>query len=41
MNFDVSPYTSTQVEKVTVQLQSQGSNGSWNLVGSETVNIDE
>jgi hypothetical protein len=41
MYFDVSPYTSTQVEKVAVQLQSQGSNGSWNLVGSETVTIDE
>jgi hypothetical protein len=38
---DLSPYTSTQVGKVEVQLQTQGSNGSWNLVDSETVTIDE
>jgi len=36
---DLQPYTSTQVAKVTVQLQTQGSNGSWNLVGSQTVDI--
>jgi hypothetical protein len=38
---DLSPYTSTQVEKVDVQLQTQATNGSWNLVDSETVTIGE
>ena len=37
---DLQPYTSTQVGKVTVQLQTQGSNGTWNLVGSQTADID-
>jgi hypothetical protein len=36
---DLQPYTSTQVGKVTVQLQTQGSNGSWNLVDSQTADI--
>jgi hypothetical protein len=36
---DLQPYTSTQVGKVTVQLQTQGSNGSWNLVGSQSADI--
>jgi hypothetical protein len=40
VSVDLQPYTSTEVGKVQVQLQTQGSNGSWNLVGSETVTID-
>jgi hypothetical protein len=39
IGIDLQPYTSTQVGKVTVQLQTQGTNGSWNLVGSQTVDI--
>jgi hypothetical protein len=39
ISVDLQPYTSTQVGKVTVQLQTQGTNGSWNLVGSQTVDI--
>ena len=30
-----------QVAKVVVKLQSQSTNGSWNLVDSQTVTIDE
>ncbi|HEY1370523.1 MAG TPA: hypothetical protein VGF23_25560 [Gaiellaceae bacterium] len=38
---DLDPYTSSQIGKVEVQLQTQGTNGSWNLVGSKTVSIEE
>jgi hypothetical protein len=36
---DLSPYASTKIAKVKVQLQTQGSNGSWNVAGSQTVSI--
>ena len=38
---DLDPYTSNKVGKVDVQLQTQGSNGSWNTAGSQTVSIAE
>jgi hypothetical protein len=38
---DLDPYTSNKIGKVEVQLQTQGSNGSWNTAGSETVSIAE
>lgn len=38
---DLDPYTSNKIGKVQVQLQSQGSNGSWNTAGSQTVSIAE
>jgi hypothetical protein len=41
VGIDFQPYTSTQVTKVVVKLQSQATDGSWNLVGSQTVTIDE
>jgi hypothetical protein len=41
VRIDFSPYTSPQVERVEVQLQSQASNGSWNVVRSQTLTIDE
>ena len=41
VGIDFQPYTSTQVAKVVVKLQSQSTNGSWNLVDSQTVTIDE
>jgi len=40
ISVDLNPYTATQIEKVVVQLQTQGTNGSWNLVGSDTATID-
>jgi hypothetical protein len=41
ISVDLQPYTSSEVGEVEVQLQTQGSNGSWNLVGSDRVSIDE
>jgi hypothetical protein len=38
---NLDPYTSNKVGKVDVQLQTQGSNGSWNTAGSQTVSIAE
>lgn len=38
---DLSPYASSKIGKVKVQLQTQGSNGSWNVAGSDTVSIAE
>jgi hypothetical protein len=38
---DLDPYTSNKIGKVQVQLQTQGSNGSWNTAGSQTVSIAE
>ena len=38
---DLEPYESNKVAKVTVQTQTQGSNGSWNTAGSKTVSIAE
>jgi hypothetical protein len=40
-DIDLSPYDSNKVAKVKVQLQTQGSNGSWNTAGSDTVSIAE
>jgi hypothetical protein len=40
VNVDLQKVTSSQVAKVEVQLQTQGTNGSWNVVGSKTVTID-
>lgn len=40
-SIDLSPYDSNKIGKVKVQLQTQGSNGSWNVAGSETVSIAE
>jgi hypothetical protein len=37
---DFQRYTSNEVGRVLVQLQTQASNGSWNLVGSQVVTID-
>lgn len=36
---DLSPYDSNKIGKVEIQLQTQGSNGSWNTAGSKTVSI--
>jgi hypothetical protein len=36
---DLQPYTSPQVGKVTVQLQTQATNGSWSVVDSQTADI--
>jgi len=41
ISVDLQPYTTSQLGKVVVQLQTQGSNGSWNLVGSDTATIDQ
>jgi len=41
VSVDLSPYTSTKVAQVVVQLQTQGTNGSWNTAGSKTVTIDD
>ena len=38
---DLDPYSSNKIGKVQVQLQTQGSNGSWNTAGSQTVSIAE
>ena len=38
---DLDPYSDPGIEKVEVQLQSWAANGSWNVVGSQTVTIDE
>ena len=38
---DISPYESSKIAKVKVQLQTQASNGSWNVAGSRTVAIAE
>jgi hypothetical protein len=38
---DLDPYDSNKIGKVKVQLQTQGSNGSWNVAGSKTVSIAE
>jgi hypothetical protein len=38
---DLDPYTSNKIGKVEVQLQTQGSNGTWNTAGSQTVSIAE
>jgi hypothetical protein len=38
---NLAPYTSNKIGKVEVQLQTQGSNGSWNTAGSQTVSIAE
>lgn len=35
----MEPYASNRIERVTVQLQTQGSNGSWNTAGEETHSI--
>jgi hypothetical protein len=40
-SIDLSPYDSSRIGKVKVQLQTQGTNGSWNVAGSETVSIAE
>ncbi len=41
VSVDLQPYTSTQIYKVEVQLQTQGKNGSWNVVDSDipTINV--
>src|SRR5262245_55264315 len=41
VSVDLQPWHSDQIGKVEVQLQSQGTNGSWNNVGSKTVLIEE
>jgi hypothetical protein len=38
---DVDPHESNKIAKVKVQIQTQGSNGSWNVAGSRTVSIAE
>jgi hypothetical protein len=38
---DFDPYESNKVAKVKVQIQTQSSNGSWNVAGSRTVTIAE
>jgi hypothetical protein len=38
---DLSPYGSTQIGQVTIQLQTLASNGSWITAGSDTVSIAE
>jgi hypothetical protein len=40
VSVDLQPYTSTQIYKVEVQLQTQRSNGSWNLVDSDIPTIN-
>jgi hypothetical protein len=40
-SIDLSPYASSRIGKVKVQLQTQGTNGSWNVTGSKTVSIAE
>jgi hypothetical protein len=38
-SIDLSPYDSNKIGEVKVQLQTQGTNGSWNVAGSKTVSI--
>jgi hypothetical protein len=38
---DFSPHASNKIAEVKVQLQTQASNGSWNVAGSRTVSIAE
>jgi hypothetical protein len=38
---DLAPYDSSKIGKVKVQLQTRGTNGSWNVAGSKTVSIAE
>ena len=38
---DLGPYASSKIAKVKIQLQTQGSNGAWNVAGAQTVSIAE
>ena len=38
---EFGPYESNKIAKVKVQLQTQASNGSWNVAGSRTLSIAE
>ena len=38
---DLRPYASSKIAKVKVQLQTQASDGSWNVAGAQTVSIAE
>ena len=38
---DFDPHESNKIGKVKVQIQTQSSNGSWNVAGSQTVSIKE
>jgi len=40
-HIDFSPHRSNKIAKVQVRLETQGSNGSWNLAGTRTVSIAE
>jgi hypothetical protein len=40
VSVDLQPYTSTQVYKVEVQLQTQKNNGSWDVIGSDIPTIN-
>ena len=40
-NVDFGSYSSNKIGQVTVQLQTQGSNGSYSVAGSQTVSINE